>query len=81
MRKTNLIVFLRPHIINTREDLINVTRGAQYRFEGAKDVRTDTESMLREDFELAPERQYTPPEEEAPADEEPKSEEEPVSEE
>ena len=77
VRKTNLIVFLRPHIINTREDLINVTRGVQYRYEGAKEVRTDTEQMLREDFELAPERKYTPPEEDLPADEESQSAKEP----
>ena len=45
-----------------------------------KDVE-EIKEYMREDFELAPERQYTPSEEEAPADEEPISEEEPVSEE
>jgi general secretion pathway protein D len=54
VRKTNLIVFLRPHVINTREDLERITTGAQTRYDETRQPRADVENQLRGGFNLAP---------------------------
>ena len=43
---TNLIVFLRPHIINTREDLERITTGAQSKYDTTREVGADVEKRL-----------------------------------
>jgi general secretion pathway protein D len=54
MRKTNLIVFIRPQIIHTREESEAATREAQERYDAGRDVRENTGEALRKQFELAP---------------------------
>jgi general secretion pathway protein D len=52
VRKTNLIVFLRPHVINTREDLERISSGAQSRYDASREPDADVEGQLRESFNL-----------------------------
>ncbi|MEE8555428.1 MAG: secretin N-terminal domain-containing protein, partial [bacterium] len=54
VRKTNLIVLLRPHIINSREDLEKITRGVQRRYDAANQVTGDVEALLRESLGVPP---------------------------
>jgi len=54
LRKTNLIVFIRPQIIHTQEQGESATRAASSRYEDTKGVRKDTEDRLRRDMGLPP---------------------------
>ena len=54
VRKTNLIVFLRPHVINTREDLEKITNSAQSRYDKSRQPGGNVENQLRESFNLPP---------------------------
>ncbi|MEE8395267.1 MAG: type II secretion system secretin GspD [bacterium] len=52
MRKTNLIVFIRPTVITSAEDLAEVSRRARARFEKARAPRANIEEILKWDFGL-----------------------------
>jgi general secretion pathway protein D len=52
VRKTNLIVFLRPQIIHTRESGTEVTNEAQRRYDATRGLHKDTEDTMREAFGL-----------------------------
>ena len=55
VRKTNLIVFIRPRIIISREDMDKVSEDVEERFRRTRKFKSDTESILRQDFGLEPE--------------------------
>jgi general secretion pathway protein D len=54
VRKTNLIVFLRPQIIHTRGEGESATSEAQRRYDATRGLRKDTEDTMRQDFALPP---------------------------
>lgn len=54
LRKTNLIVFIRPQIIHTREEGEANTRAASSRYEDTRGIKKDTEDRLRRDMGLPP---------------------------
>ena len=60
VRKTNLIVFIRPQIIHTRESGANMTEDAQRRYDSTRGLRRDSDETLRQEFNL-------PPRDQAPA--------------
>ncbi|MCZ6474205.1 MAG: type II secretion system secretin GspD [SAR324 cluster bacterium] len=60
VRKTNLIVFIRPRIILSREDMEKVSGSVQRRFDKTRRIRRDTENILRQDFGMAPELEPEP---------------------
>ena len=62
VRKTNLIVFLRPHIIKTRDDLNRITNRAQERYDSTRGLGVDVENELRGGFELPPKPEPPPKE-------------------
>jgi general secretion pathway protein D len=63
VRKTNLIVFIRPQIIHTREGGAAATNEAQRRYDATRGLRKDTEDTLRGDFGLP--AQPPPPDKDA----------------
>ena len=64
VRKTNLIVFIRPSIIASQEDLEKLSRRVGDKYERTRQLRTDTEGALREDFGLPPAEERGPAAEE-----------------
>jgi general secretion pathway protein D len=54
VRKTNLIVFIRPRIITTQEELEELSSDVHEKYDESRQLRNDTEGMLREDFGIAP---------------------------
>jgi general secretion pathway protein D len=52
IRKTNLIVFIRPQIIHTREDSDANTIRATEQYEETRGLRKDTENRIRRDMGL-----------------------------
>jgi type II secretory pathway component GspD/PulD (secretin) len=52
VRKTNLVVFIRPRIILTPEDLRAETLRVRSRYDTVRSPRVDAESVLRGDFGL-----------------------------
>jgi general secretion pathway protein D len=54
LRKTNLIVFIRPRIITTREDLEATTSRVRERYDAVRKPETDADAVLRESFALPP---------------------------
>ncbi len=64
VRKTNLIVFIRPRIINSRGELEETTERVRERYDSVRQPEADAENMLRESFGLperpAPESESTP---------------------
>ncbi|HKI97544.1 MAG TPA: type II secretion system secretin GspD [bacterium] len=66
VRKTNLIIFIRPHIILTPEDLEAQTVRAQQRYDTVRAPKVDAESLLRKDFELPQKPSAKPQTEPAP---------------
>ncbi|MBI3993319.1 MAG: type II secretion system secretin GspD [Candidatus Lambdaproteobacteria bacterium] len=52
LRKTNLIVFIRPHIIQTEEALREVSDAVRGRFEETRNIRQNPEALLKRDFNL-----------------------------
>lgn len=54
VRKTNLIVFIRPRIIISPEEQAAATRSAEERYEAVRKVQSPVENVLRERFELSP---------------------------
>lgn len=54
VRKTNLIVFIRPQIIHTQGEGESATRAASSRYEDTKGMRKDTEDRIRSDMGLPP---------------------------
>jgi general secretion pathway protein D len=54
VRKTNLIVFIRPQIIHTREAGAGMTEEAQRRYDATQGLRRDTNETLRQNFNLPP---------------------------
>ena len=51
--KTNLLLFIRPTIIRSQEDLIRVTSRARNRYEALKNEKSVTEKVLK-DLKLSP---------------------------
>ena len=72
VRKTNLIVFIRPRIVTSRAELEGITSGAQGKYDRSRTLKGDTESLLRESLGIP-----APPEDEetgeSPPDEDAKS--------
>lgn len=60
LRKTNLIVFIRPRIITTRDELETISRDVKDRFDDTRELRGDTEDILRQDLDIMaePRREY-----------------------
>lgn len=54
VQKTNLIVFIRPTIIHSRDEGAAATGAAQERYDTTRGVRPDTEDIIRESFGLPP---------------------------
>jgi general secretion pathway protein D len=54
VQKTNLIVFIRPLIIHSREAGAASTEAAQRKYDATRGVRKDTEDVMRQGFDLAP---------------------------
>ncbi len=54
VNKTNLIVFIRPHIILSPDDMRAQTIHSQERFDTAREPKFNAEPMLRENFEIVP---------------------------
>ena len=50
VRKTNLIVFIRPRIITTREEAADLSRDVKDRFDDTRELRGNTEAILRQDM-------------------------------
>ena len=60
LRKTNLIVFIRPRIITTRDELETISRDVKDRFDDTRELKGDTEDILRQDLDIMaePRREY-----------------------
>jgi general secretion pathway protein D len=60
LRKTNLIVFIRPRIITTRDELESISRDVKDRFDDTRGLKGDTEDVLRQDLDIMaePGREY-----------------------
>ena len=54
LRKTNLIVFIRPHIIQSQEALQEVSESVRERYEETRDPHQNPEAVLKRDFKLPP---------------------------
>jgi general secretion pathway protein D len=52
LRKTNLIVFIRPRIITSQADLREISDSAENRYDRSRDIREDPENLLRGSFDL-----------------------------
>ena len=52
LRKTNLIVFIRPRIITSQADLREISDSAENRYDRSRDITEDPESLLRGAFDL-----------------------------
>ncbi|MDH4225707.1 MAG: type II secretion system secretin GspD, partial [Deltaproteobacteria bacterium] len=57
LQKTNLIVFIRPTIINSQADLARVTRRVQERYDATRKPSANTRKTLRKGFGLDKTRQ------------------------
>ena len=73
LRKTNLIIFIRPRIIATREDMDAATGRVRGRFDELRSPKVDADGVLRKSFGLPkapePEKEEKPPEaKDAPPD-------------
>ena len=66
LRKTNLIIFIRPRIIATREDMDAATGRVRKRFDELRSPKVDADEVLRKSFGLPlapkPEKEEQPPE-------------------
>lgn len=66
LRKTNLIIFIRPRIIATREDMDAATGRVRKRFDELRSPKADADATLRESFGLPkapqPKKEDAPPE-------------------
>ncbi len=54
VRKTNLVIFIRPRIILSQDDLRAATTRSQERFDELRNPESEGERRLRADFRLAP---------------------------
>lgn len=52
LRKTNLIVFIRPRIITSQADLREISDSAENRYDRSRDITEDPENLLRGSFDL-----------------------------
>ena len=52
LRKTNLVVFIRPRIITSQADLREISDSAENRYDRSRDIREDPENLLRGSFDL-----------------------------
>lgn len=55
VRKTNLIIFIRPRIITTREEAASLSRDVKDRFDDTRELRGNTEEILRQDLGISEE--------------------------